>query len=364
MGSILKALLNLSQRTGRFTAVEATGLYNKLWLMLGVAPIACFGAFLMNALFGWKESSLALAIVFAVVTIYMWAKPLHITVVAGIAAAEGMANHANLVREAEKALEGYFRLLRMILLAGVTFLFIVGTISFRGNPGAILPILVGLGVVGLFNWAWPKVFVGTLGCRLVYGYAVVVIAMSFVSLSGPSLVKYTHFDPASIEPSRTEEALYRLNHTRQKVADEDRAEELDHIADKIRGHKALTQAEIRFVADQSSPDAVPRRSAETRLGFPIVRNADKATWILESVSWPKVTIPKDGQSESVAVPPGMSTVCVGNNYLTHVVHTDGSACVLQKGECAGDSKPQKGVYLTNRNEPAQDNTVRCALVAG
>lgn len=201
MREILLALTHLAQRTGRFTVAEATALYHGAWMILGFMLVACAGAFWLNAMFGWTTPSLMLAIAFMIVAVYMWAKPLHILAVAGGGAAWGLvekiSGDTKLVDEVVEVLKKYLGLLKWVLLAGVTFLFITGTVPFGRNPKAVLIILVALGVYGLFVWAWPDVFKGSVGRRIVYGYAVFMIAWSFVSLSPASglLEKYTSWNP-------------------------------------------------------------------------------------------------------------------------------------------------------------------------
>src|SRR3989338_3499067 len=99
MRAILIALIDIAQRTGRFTVAEATALYTKLWAIIGFALLACGIAFWMNAIFGWKVPSLMLAITFAIAALYLWAKPLHILIVAGAGVAAKIATNATLAAE-------------------------------------------------------------------------------------------------------------------------------------------------------------------------------------------------------------------------------------------------------------------------
>ena len=256
MHAILIALVTLAQRTGRFTVAEATVLYNRLWLVLGSALFSCVVAFWMNVEFGLKWPSLVLTIVFAIAAIFLWAKPLNILIVAGAGLAIKVATHADLADGIETALKSYLAVLKWVLLVGVTFLFITGTISFKGNPGAILPFLVALSVIGLLTWMWPKLFVGTWGRKIIYGYAVLIAVTSLGSLiPGSVWVKYTKWDPATAEPTNTEKSLYRLNRAQIKVADADRATEIERITNKVNRHEALTQAEERFIVESQQSQA-------------------------------------------------------------------------------------------------------------
>src|SRR6185295_16162112 len=108
------------------------------------ALVVCGVAFMLNAWFGWKMPSLVLALAFMIVGVYYWAKPLNFLVVGGVALADVVVSHAHLAGEIEKVFTLYLAFLKWILLFGVTFLLITGTISFKGNPGAILPALVAL----------------------------------------------------------------------------------------------------------------------------------------------------------------------------------------------------------------------------
>lgn len=265
MRALLSALIRIAQRTGRFTVAEATVIYNGLWRILGFALFACVTAFMLNAGLGWKMPSLVLAIAFAIAAIYMWAKPLHILIVAGAGLASGIATDATVADEVENALKAYLGFLKWILPAGVTFLFITGTISFRENPATILPILGALGVVGLFTWMWPALFVGTWGRRLVYWYAVAVIAMSLGSLIPEAVwAKYTGWDPATVKPTATADGLYRLDKVAREMADADRAEKIRRVIDKVSRREVLTEDDKKVVAEaRRSVNAKPSAPVET-----------------------------------------------------------------------------------------------------
>lgn len=262
MRALLTSLINIAQRTGRFTVAQATDIYNGLWRIIGLALLACVAAFVMNAVLGWTMLSLMLAIVFAIATVYLWAKPLHILVVAGFGVASRIATDTTLATEIEGVLRTYLSFLKWMLLAGVTFLFITGTVSFKENPGAVLPILVALGVYGLFTWAWPDLFAGTWGHKLVYWYAILVIALSFGNLiPGAVWAKYTGWDPATVKPTATADRLYRLDKTERELADADRAEKLESITDKIKRHEALTEEDKKVVAEARQVSEKPSASA-------------------------------------------------------------------------------------------------------
>lgn len=289
MRALLVALRNLARRTGIFTVAEATAIYNRIWLAIGFVFLSCAVAFMTNARFGWQRPSLMLAITFAIVAMYVWAKPLHILVVAGgIGLASRISNSA-IADEVENALTAYLGLLKWVLFAGITFLFITGTISFRENPGVILPALIGLSVAGLCIWLWPKLFTGVWARKLVYWYAVAVIVMSFVSLiPGAVWAKYTGWDPATIKPSNTEESLYRMDHLRLKMADSDRAEEIQRITDKIARRESLTEAEEQFIANarrSASAKPAPARAETMRSAICPNVSAEETRECLVGSSW-------------------------------------------------------------------------------
>lgn len=284
MREILSALIHIAQRTGRFTVVETTALYDRLWALFGFAILACAGAFMLNAWLGWKAPSLVLAIAFTIAAVYVWAKPLHILVVVGLGGALGLAKKiagdSTLATEIGEALKIYLGFLKWVLLAGVTFLFITGTVSFKGNPGAILPILTALGVIGLFIWVWPDVFLSTWGRRLVYGYAVLVIAWSFAGLVVPS-----SWWPGWLTGAGKE-----------------------------------------------------RQDAQM-LSIPLASSAQ--------ASWTKLVIPAGvgGKSALIPVPPGMYIVMAGNKFLNHTVYRDGSECSFVGTPCPNGAVA--GNYATN-----------------
>jgi hypothetical protein len=269
MNAILTSLINLARRTGLFTEEEATAAYNGLWRKFAYALAACAIAFLLNAAFGWKVPSLILAIVFAIVAFYLWAKPLHVLGVAGTGLAAKVVTHKDLEIEVIGVLKIYLELLMWMLIVGGVFLLTTGTFSFKGSPEASFRLLIALGVVGLFVWKWPNVFVGTKGRRFFFGSALAIAVFSFMSIVlGPTwIVKHTGWDPLTAKSTSTEDSLYRLEHARQDIADADRATELERITKKVERREALTQAEERFIVEaqesQSKKPSTPQRATRS-----------------------------------------------------------------------------------------------------
>lgn len=348
MRALLVALVRIAQRTGRFTVAQATDIYNGLWRIIGFALLACVAAFVMNAGLGLTTPSLVLAIVFAIVAVYVWAKPLHILVVAGAGLARSIATDAALAVEVEEVLRTYLSFLKWVLLAGVTFLFITGTISFKEHPGTVLPILVALGVYGLFTWAWPDVFTGTWGRRLVYWYAILVIALSFGNLiPGAVWAKYTGWDPTTVKPTATADKLYRLDKTERERDDADRAKELERITDKIKRHEELTEAEEQFV--------IKARQSQVKPPAPVVHATSRSAEIPPaSVTQPKtLTIPPGvGQkSERILVPFPNRLVMLGEDYRANCKYNDGHEESFIPGkEPKCSSGDVQFVYATNLKE--------------
>lgn len=350
MRVLLSSLINIAQRTGRFTVAQATAIYNGLWMVVGFTLIACVAAFLMNAGLGWKIPSLVLAIVFAIAAAYMWAKPLNILAVAGAGGVWGLANRiagdATIVGEIEGALRAYISFLKWVLLAGVTFLFITGTLSFRENPGAVLPLIVALGVIGLLAWMWPKMFAGVLGRKLLYWYAMIIIVVSLGSLiPGSMWKKHIGWDPATTKTTSTEDGLYRLDRTRREMADTDRAKELERITDKIRRREALTQAEEHFIAgsrrqSEPSPRAIASPEARTR-------------------QWTKLVLTANGRSSDLPFPISTHPVIDGDNIIVHYKYHDGRECASTKrDECPDGDIP----FIFLSNESSRENTFSYTFV--
>lgn len=343
MRALLASLINIAQRTGRFTVAEATDIYNCLWRFIGFAFFACVAAFIANARFGWTTPSLMLAIVFAVVAIYVWAKPLHILVVAGLGGlARRIATDAPLADEVENVFETYLGFLKWVLFAVVTFLFITGTVSFKENPQAILPALVGLSVAGLCIWLWPKLFSGVWARKLVYWYAVAIVVLSFGSLiPGAAWVKYTGLDPATVKPTATADRLYRLDKTARELTDADRAKELERITDKVKRRETLTEEDKKVVAEarRSMASEKPSVSAQKQ-----AQPAEAGT----------LAIPAgvDKKSRRIPVPFRKRVVMTGNDFRFHCVYGDGSEESFIPGKeppCRGGDLPF--VYATNlKNE--------------
>lgn len=355
MRALLASLIRIAQRTGRFTVAQATDIYNGLWRIIGFALLACVAAFVMNAGLGWTTPSLVLAIVFAIAAVYMWAKPLHILVVAGTGLARSIATDAALAIEVKGVLRTYLSFLKWVLLAGVTFLFITGTVPFKEHPGTILPILVALGVIGLFTWAWPKLFVGTWGRKIIYGFAVVIVAYSFGNLiPGAVWAKYTGWDPATAKPTATADRLYRLDKTERELADADRAKELERITEKVKRHEDLSPSDKEVVAKarQSQVSEKPAAPAHVTL-----RPAEIP---LASVAQPKtLTIPPGvGQkSERILVQFPNRLVMLGEDYRANCKYNDGHEESFIPGkEPKCSSGDVQFVYATNLKEK-EENTI-------
>lgn len=342
MRAILAALIQLAQRTGRFTVAEATAIYNGLWIVVGLALLACAAGFVMNERFGWTAPSLVLAIVFAIVALYLWAKPLHILIVAGFGLANRITGDPTLADEVEKVFEKYLNLLKWVLLVGVTFLFITGTISFKENPGAVLPFLVALGVIGLFKWLWPNVFPGATGRKVVYGYAILVVALSLGSLiPGAVWVKYMPYgwDPLTAKPTDTEEALYRLNQKRREIADADRATELNRITSKVDRREALTQSEERFIADAERSQS--KKDSDRPYAIVPLPSAPRSSGIL--------VIPARSKSELVLPSAGQHPDFTGfGKFLVHNVKAAGGECSFGEAGCV-NGPLLKGYYVSNES---------------
>lgn len=313
MNAILTSLIHLARRTGLFTEEEMTAAYNWLWIKLGCALAVCAVAFLLNVSFGWKLPSLLFALVFAIVAFYVWAKPLHVLGVAGTGLVAKIVTHADIATEVEKVLGIYLELLKWVLIVGGVFLLTTGTFSFKGNPVAGLSLLVSLGVVGLFIWKWPDVFVGTWGRRFFYTSALLIAIFSFMSIiPGPVWTKYTGWDPLTAKPTNTEEALYRLNQKRREIADTDRATELERITGKIIRHEALTQAEERFIAEAEQVQSNKKSSSQQA----------------QQLAKPMLTMSANGDSARISPDAGYVVVFTGSGFEHHVVYADGNDCVV------------------------------------
>lgn len=343
MRALLTSLINIAQRTGRFTVAQATDIYNGLWRILGFALFACVAAFMLNAGLGWKMPSLVLAIAFAVVAIYVWAKPLHILVVAGLGGlARRIATDASLLHEVENILVTYLGFLKWVLLAGVTFLFITGTVPFKENPGAMLPVLVGLGVVGLFSWAWPTIFVGRWGRKLVYWYAITVIALSFGNLiPGAVWAKYTGWDPATIKPTATADGLYRLDKAVREEADKVQAEKLELVRNKISRREALTKDDEKVIAEV-------RQSVNAKSSAPAHATAEPVQ------QRRKVSFPAYGETQQISVRYGYAPVFTGSGFELRCVYTDGSEDVGSPTHPCRDGSVR---YVVARDTSGQPNSV-------
>ena len=287
MQEILSALVNFAEETGRFTVAKATAVYDRLWQIIAMALLACALAFMLNAGFGWETPSLVLAIVFAIATAFVWAKPLNILLIVGGTRLVAMvATDAKSVNKLSDAMKGYLGVLKWTLVAVVTFLFITGTVSFRGNPKAILPILTGLGIIGLFQWVWPGLFTGTWGRRIMYGYAVLIVTLSFGSLTPvPALVK------------QSVNGWFGEHHTQSRAP----------------------AAEIPLA---SSPQA----------------------------SWARLSVPAGGRSALVTPIAGKYPAVTGvGAFLLHNVFADGTECAYGEAGCVSGGRLLKGYYVSNES---------------
>jgi len=273
MRAILAALTNIATRTGRLTVSEVNELYNGLWRIVLYIGLACVAAFILNAFggtFAWRAPSLVLAIGFAIVAMYVWAKPIHVLVIVGAGGAWGVTQKilgdATLADEVGKVLEKYADFLKWVLLVVLTFLLFAGTISFKENPGAVLPLLVALAVIGLFTWMWPTIFVGTLGRRLVYGYAVVIVAISFGSLI-PNAVwyKYTGWMPERLEATSADRAAAAIVSTDENIRATNAAKEIRMIEERIiREGRPMTDPERSRVETLTRSAPVSKTGTQTQ----------------------------------------------------------------------------------------------------
>lgn len=353
MRALLTSLRNLAQRTGIFTVAEATEIYNALWRIIGLAALALVGAFVLNAKYGFQRPSLILAVAFAVVAVYIWAKPLHILFVAGVGLARKVASDATVATEVENTLMAYLGLLKWVLFGGMTFLLITGTIPFSENPVAMLRVLVALGVAGLCVWLWPKLFAGTWARKTVYWGSVVIILAAFGSLiPGTVWTKYTGWEPKKLAPSRTEKSLYRFDNLKREMADEAKARSVDAVIAKIGSGNELTASDEEAITNA-------RRSVRAEPSVP-ARAAARAMIPLASLpreEWPRITLAPSEKSGNIEVPVGMHISVAGDNIALHTVYVDGRECVAPKETC-----PNGYVMRTFiANEAAKANIVAYAF---
>ncbi len=303
MKKLLAALIKLAERGGEFTLAHAYEIRDRVLMKVIFILLACLTSFALLAAFSWTTQTFVLAIVLSGYIAYLGTDPAHLSAVAGAGLAAKLANmRAELVTEIKEVFREWLVALQWAILLLVTFLFFSGSlvwtglVSFHEHPENVFIALTALIVIGLLLFMWPEVFPGARGRRFVFGYSVSILILSVLGCTGPVWVKYTGWDPSTIKPTSTEEALYRLNHVRQEMADADRAKELERITQKIRRREALTGAEERFIAEvQSQSERKPKQQQHATSAKECAKSHPCALSKQEDGSTEKVTVPEGKQ---------------------------------------------------------------------
>jgi hypothetical protein len=157
---------------------------------------------------------------------------------------------------------------------------------------------------------WPDIFTGTRGRRLIYAFAVCVIAVSLGSLvPGPTWKKWTGWDPLTAKTTSADEAIYRLERVQREMADADRAAELERITKKITRREALTAAEERFIVEVKHPQSnekPPVSKPQAAMKAPVIECTKAHHCILREQD--------DGSTERVSVPKGKTLCLDGSSW--------------------------------------------------
>ncbi|MHB8709978.1 MAG: hypothetical protein ACYC6X_00260 [Minisyncoccota bacterium] len=267
MKNTLTALIQLARTTGRFTEEKAHELNIRPWVLSLIAFTMCSAGLAANVL-GYKWPSLALAIVYMVIITYHWWELSQLGIVAAVGLAAGSVTRRSHEKSVEVAFKLWMTFYLWVLLVPGTFLLIMGNFLIRKEDiQLILDAIVGISIFEIIVTMWPEVFPGNMGKKAVYYYSIAVIVLSLGGLAsgglGALMVKYTGLDPATIKPTDTEDALYHMDRTKTKVADKDRAAELNRITKKIEGHKTLTQVEKQFI-DEARQSQSSKKSPTPR----------------------------------------------------------------------------------------------------
>jgi hypothetical protein len=228
---------------------------------------------------GMGTADLVIAVISAVVVFIIWAEPGIVLTVSGAEAAIAIADkttRSHVVDEVKKIFfkDGwYLAVLKNVLLASIFLPYVLGTLPLGVTPAAFFGLLGAVMFLGVCIWKWPTVFAGHKGKRIAFGYAVVTIVFWLLSLvPGPVWVKYMPggWDPSIAKPTKTEDAVYRLEKTRREMADADRAKELDRITkEKILSGKGLSPADGRFIAEAKRVESSEKSGLQMQTCLPI-----------------------------------------------------------------------------------------------
>lgn len=371
----------------------------------------------MNTVFGQRWPALILVVVFVVVAAYTWARPLYFLVVGIAGLAEKLATDATLAAGIKHVFTAYLDLLKWMLVAVVTFCFVMGTIPFKENTAMAFVLPVALGVVGLFMWAWPELFKGTWARKSVYAFAVGVAIYALLSqIPGAVWVKYIGFAP-SFAPTATEQTLYEIRKAQEKNRVKSDDDSLQDILERVRAGNVLTAPDERLVMKKEAEaktvkalagTAVDKLSGpDSSLSLTTVWETTKKNliWILllcavvygvgklvggkwatatalvagfvlglcfvvapigaqfdgpseaskKAEKAMTLTMPAGGYSNHVVPPVGHFTRFIGHGYTIHCVYSDSTEGIV--GDPAKPCKDGPMVYQYLRNTTDKVNTV-------
>lgn len=157
---------------------EANRLYWRLAeLLVFLVLMVPFGLALNVA--GYMEVNIWLSLLLASATMVAWWYPKHAAGVAVLGATKARAEGKNTFGGAKEFMDGYWGILKKVLLVETTVFFYLGFIPFAANPGVFFVVIAGTIVVSLMADQWD--FGGGIGKNLAF-YGVCVI-MSFAVIS-------------------------------------------------------------------------------------------------------------------------------------------------------------------------------------
>ncbi|HLB50552.1 MAG TPA: hypothetical protein VJL38_00025 [Patescibacteria group bacterium] len=319
---IFTAVLTFNNRVVPHLNVQ---VYYRVLRLARIALGIIVGGFVLN-LIGLKEVNLLLAILFTVGTAVVWFQPRFLIPITEAGVVVGAIAPPTIPQTIMSALELYVRVLGHILLWGSLLLFIMGTLSFRGNPMAIFVIVAGFILLALIGAMWGKGN-GVWGRRMVKGYVVIMIIVSFLSLiSGPRWVKIIGIDPNGLmEPSVMEEALHGFKKSAAEAQDKKDAEKLRGLTRKVNRGENLTNEEKAFVRkmdEKAKRNSLPGALSSTDESGRRWENVTQVTLPTNNPAWSDVATLEPGKYRITAT--GEYKVAVSTGHT--VWHENVSHC--------------------------------------
>lgn len=158
---------------------EANRLYWRLAeLLVFLVLMVPFGLYLNVG--GYMEVNIWLSLLLSCATMAAWWYPEHAASIAVLGGVKAKAEGKNVFAGMKEFMDGYWGILKKVLLVETVLFFFLGFIPFAGNPGAFFVIIAGTIAVSLMADQWN--FGGGIGKNLAFYGACVIMSFAVISL--------------------------------------------------------------------------------------------------------------------------------------------------------------------------------------